>query len=531
VKTRARSEATPLSVLLVEDSPLDAELLGAQLVEAGFEIALTRVETEEEMRAALAAGDPQIILCDYRLPRFSAFEALEVAGEYAAAAPFVILSGTIGEEATVEALKAGARDCVLKSNLGRLGPVVRRELEEAQTRRERQRLEDELRQAQKMEAIGQLAGGFAHDFNNMMTAVVGFSELALARLEQAHPLRRYVEEIRRAGKRASALTSQLLAFSRKQVLQPRVLDLNEVVAEVETLLQRLIGEDVELVSVLDPGLAPIEADPGQLEQVIMNLAINARDAMPTGGKLTIETANASLDADYAASHFDVEPGAYVLLAVSDNGIGMDAETQARIFEPFYTTKEQGKGTGLGLATVFGIIKQSGGDISVYSEPGHGTTIKIYLPRTQARAEPPEPRVARERPPRGSETILLVEDEEIVRSLEREVLEENGYKVLEARSPLHALELAAEHAGAIDLLVTDVVMPELSGRQLAERITTKRPEVKILYTSGYADDAIVRHGVLEPGISLLAKPLTPASLANKVREVLDSPTRQGQPPGD
>jgi signal transduction histidine kinase len=450
-------------------------------------------------------------------------EALRIAGEESADAPFVVLSGTIGEEATVELLQAGARDCILKSNLGRLGPVVRRELEETKNRRERVRLEDQLRQAQKMEAIGRLAGGFAHDFNNMMTAVIGFSHFVLARLEEAHPLRSHVEEIKRAGERASALTSQLLAFSRKQVLQPRVLDLNEVVNEVEKLLQRLIGEDIELVSVLDPGLEPVGADPGQLEQVIMNLALNARDAMTTGGKLTIETANVELDEHHAASHFDVEPGAYVLLAVSDTGVGMDAETQARIFEPFFTTKEQGKGTGLGLATVFGIVKQSGGDVFVYSEPGRGTTFKIYLPRVQAPVERLEPRATPETPPRGSETILLVEDEEMVRNLEREVLEAQGYRVLEARNARHALELAQEHAGAIHLLVTDVVMPELSGRELAEQLVALRPDSKVLYTSGYADDAIVRHGVLEPGIAFLPKPLTPASLAHKVREVLDSPT--------
>jgi PAS domain S-box-containing protein len=382
-------------------------------------------------------------------------------------------------------------------------------------------LEEQLRQAQKLEAVGQLAGGVAHDFNNMMSAVVGFSELVLARLEEGHPQRRHVEEIRRAGERASEMTHQLLAFSRKQMLQPRVLDLNAVVAEGDKLLRRLIGEDIELVSVLDPELGLIEADPGQLEQVLVNMAVNARDAIPEGGKLTIETANVELDGDYALRYLDVEPGPYVLLAVSDTGVGMDPETKARIFEPFFTTKEEGKGTGLGLATVHGIVKQSGGDIGVYSEPGRGTTFKIYLPRVPAPVEQPELGAARERPPRGSETILLVEDEELVRNLEREALEASGYTVLEAQSARHALEIAQAHQGAIDLLLTDVVMPELSGRELAELLAPQRPEMRILYASGYADDAIVRHGVLEPEIAFLPKPLTPGSLGRKVRDVLDA----------
>jgi PAS domain S-box-containing protein len=385
---------------------------------------------------------------------------------------------------------------------------------------ERRELEEQLRQAQKMEAIGSLAGGVAHDFNNMMSAVVGFSELVLARLEDDHPVRRQVEEIHRAGERASEMTGQLLAFSRKQILQPRVLDVNAALAQAEKLLRRLIGEDIDLVSVLDPELEAVEADPGQLEQVLLNLAVNARDAMPAGGKLTIETANVELSEGYAASHVEVAPGSYVLVAVSDTGIGMDAKTQARIFEPFFTTKEHGKGTGLGLATVFGIVKQSGGHLSVYSEPGRGTTFKIYLPRAQAPASASQPSVGEEAAPRGQETVLLVEDEELVRNLEREALEGQGYTVLEARDGSHALELAGNHDGPIDLLLTDVVMPGLSGRELAERLAPLRPRMKVLYASGYTDEAIVRHGVLVPGIAFLPKPVTPSSLACKVREVLD-----------
>jgi two-component system cell cycle sensor histidine kinase/response regulator CckA len=386
---------------------------------------------------------------------------------------------------------------------------------------ERKRLEQQLQQAQKMEAVGQLAGGVAHDFNNMMSAVIGFSELVLNRLEADHPVRRQVEEIRRAGERASDMTHQLLAFSRKQVLQPKVLDLNAIVAETQKLLERLIGEDVELVSVPDPDLDPIEADPGQLGQVLMNLAVNARDAMPGGGKLTFETRNVELDDGYSALHVDVEPGAYVLLSVSDTGTGMDAETRLRIFEPFFTTKEEGAGSGLGLATVYGIVTQSGGAISVYSEPGRGTTFKIYLPRAAQDSREIEDRSVRRDAPRGSETILLVEDEALVRSLEVETLEERGYTVLEAHSPGHALELCRQHEGTIDLLLTDVVMPEMNGHELAGQLAVIRPSMKVLYSSGYADGAIVHHGVIEPGTAFLPKPLTPGTLARKVREVLDS----------
>jgi CheY-like chemotaxis protein len=358
----------------------------------------------------------------------------------------------------------------------------------------------------------------------MMSVVIGYSDLVLASLDAAHPQREDIEEIKRAGERASAMTNQLLAFSRKQMLQTRVLDANAVVADVEKLLRHLLGEDVEFASILDPALAPIEADPGQLEQVFMNLAINARDAMPMGGKLTVETANVELDDDYASHHPDVKPGSYVMLAVTDTGAGMSPETMRQIFEPFFTTKDEGMGTGLGLATVFGIVKQSGGDISVDSEPGRGTTFKVYLPRAQAEVDRIEPAAVSTEPSRGSETILLVEDEELVRNLVRKMLDQRGYTVLEARGVGHALELAHDHNGAIDLLLTDVVMPELSGRELAERLAVERPEMKVLYTSGYAGDAITHHGVLEPGIAFLAKPLTATSLAQKVREVLDtSPT--------
>jgi two-component system, cell cycle sensor histidine kinase and response regulator CckA len=435
--------------------------------------------------------------------------------------PVIVLTGQGDRKVDVEAARAGAADYLVKGEVSSalLERAIRYAMRSHADLRALRENEEQLRQAQRMEAVGRLAGGVAHDFNNLMSAVIGFSQLVLGRLEDPHPLRRDIEQIMRAGERASMLTNQLLAFSRKQVLQPRVLDLNAVVVEVEKLLGRLIGANVELVSVLDPALGPIEADPGQLEQVIINLVVNARDAMPTGGKITIETANVALEAN---AGLDLVPGRYVLLSVSDAGVGIDEETMRQIFEPFFTTKEEGKGTGLGLATVFGIVKQSGGDIGIASEVGRGTTFKIYLPRAAAPVEQREASAVDVKP-LGSETILLVEGDELVRRLELEVLEESGYAVLEASSPSHALELERDHGGEIDLLLTDVILPGLSGRELAEQLTARRPELRTLYASGYPADAI-GDGFLEPGTAFLQKPLTPVSLAQKVRELLDAPRR-------
>ena len=382
-------------------------------------------------------------------------------------------------------------------------------------------LESQLLQAQKMEAVGRLAGGIAHDFNNLLTVIFASSDLTLKHLNADDPHRPDVEEIQKAADRAAALTRQLLAFSRQQLLAPQVLDLNALVANLERMLQRVIGEDVELRTALAPALGAVRADPGQLERVIMNLVVNARDAMPQGGKLTIETADAELDRPYAQEHLPVQPGRYVMLAVSDTGIGMDPAIKAHIFEPFFTTKEKGKGTGLGLATVYGIVKQSGGYIWVYSEPGRGTTFKIYLPRVEADAEPLAPRSEPPASLRGSETVLLVEDEEAVRNLTRKALEAYGYAVLAAADGQEALRLASEYDGAIHLLLTDVVMPNMSGRELAGHLASVREETKVLYVSGYTDNTIVHHGVLEPGIAFLQKPFTPEALVRKLREVLST----------
>ena len=389
---------------------------------------------------------------------------------------------------------------------------------------DRTALEVQLRQAQKMEAVGRLAGGIAHDFNNLLTAIFGYSDLLGEELPPESPAREDLKEIRTAATRAAALTRQLLAFSRQQVLQPVVLNMNDVVQNLENMLQRVLGEDVELETHRAPDLGNVKADPGQLEQVILNLAVNARDAMPTGGKLTIETSNVSLSGDYAAAHRPVAPGEYIMLAVSDSGVGMDETVKTRLFEPFFTTKGVGAGTGLGLATVYGIVKQSGGYIWVYSEPGHGATFKVYFPRVEAPVDEvkqaPLPAVNLG----GTETILLAEDEELLRPLARELLVRLGYRVIEATNAAEALDLARAHPAEIHLLVSDVVMPGQSGLQLARQLATERPQMKVLYMSGYTDEAIVRHGLLDPGTNFLQKPFTPTVLARKVREVLDAPPK-------
>ena len=385
---------------------------------------------------------------------------------------------------------------------------------------ERRRLEEQLLQSQKMEAVGRLAGGIAHDFNNLLTAVSGYSELLLRELPEGDPRREFAEEIRKAGGRAAALTHQLLAFSRRQVLEPRVLDLNAVISGMERMLRRVIGEDIELITATQEELWHARADPGQIEQAILNLVVNARDAMPRGGKLTLETANVELDEKFAGRYATVTPGPHVMLAVSDTGIGMDAELQARLFEPFFTTKEHGKGTGLGLSTTYGIVKQSGGSIWVYSEPGHGTTFKIYLPRCEEPLEelPPAPDTREAAP--GTETVLVVEDEPEVRRLVERLLRGKGYRVLTAGSPADAVGLASAHEGAIDLLLTDVIMPGMNGRELARRLAPARPAMRVLYMSGYADAAMSQQGILPPGTAFVSKPFTPEVLARKVREVLD-----------
>ncbi len=390
---------------------------------------------------------------------------------------------------------------------------------------ERVRLEEQVRQSQKMEAIGQLAGGIAHDFNNLVTIINGYSEILLRGVPAADPRNKHLTLIHHAGERAATLTRQLLTFSRKQAVTPVVLDIAEVAANLEKMLRRVLGEDIDLVTTLQPGVGFIKADAGQVEQVIMNLAVNARDAMPQGGSLVIEAATCRpgsfvLTAQAAAQIQTDIRDSYVVLTVTDTGHGMDAATQAHIFEPFFTTKEVGKGTGLGLATVYGIVKQSGGHIAVESEPGKGTTFRVYFPRVEKVSPTSKSDPGPTKLPQGQETILLVEDEEGVREFARHVLDEAGYRVLEARDGPEARRVSEAHQGPIHLLVTDVVMPQMSGRQVAEALGAQRPTLKVLYLSGYTDDAVMRHGIREAEVAFLPKPFTPSILAQKVREVLD-----------
>ncbi len=387
---------------------------------------------------------------------------------------------------------------------------------------ERRQAAAQLLQAQKMEIVGRLAGGVAHDFNNLLTAISGYAELVLAEAPPDTVVRDDLQEILKAAGRAATLTRQLLAFARKQIIEPQVLNLNDMIGNIDKLLRRLIGEDIDLVTLPSPDLGQVRADPGQIEQVLVNLAVNARDAMPGGGKLTIETRNVALDDDYAQQRLGVTAGPYVSVAITDTGVGMDAETQRRIFEPFFTTKEPGRGTGLGMATCYGIVEQHGGHVWVYSELHHGTTFKIYLPRVEAPAEVWPQRVDVSDLPPGTETVLLAEDNPAVHALVARVLRDQGYTVLEAADGATAVQVAREQAGAtIHLLLTDVVMPHVSGKALAEQISNMYPGIKTLFISGYANDAIVHHGRLDPGVAFLNKPFSPSALARKVREVLDA----------
>ena len=513
--------ADRLQVLVVEDSENDSHLVVRELERAGYEITHLRVDSRDSLRAALDTCRWDIVISDYNIPGFNGTQALAMVRETQEELPFIFVSGSIGEETAVAAMRAGANDYVMKNNLTRLVPAIERELREARARSERQGLEDQLRQAQKMEAVGRLAGGVAHDFNNILTAILGYSQLIQQQLGTDHELSREIGEVEKAATRAAALTRQLLAFSRRQVLQLRVLDLNEVVEGIENMLRRLIGADVDLSIAYGVDLGRVKADAGQVEQVLMNLIVNARDAMPEGGKLTIETANV----DLAAGRADAAPGSYVTLAVIDTGTGMDEATRARIFEPFFTTKESGRGTGLGLSTVHGIVKQSGGTIEVRSELGSGTTFTVYLPRVEAAME------ARRAPKRqgemasGTETVMVVEDDELVRNVVGEGLRLGGYKVIEVTDRTQALVVAEACSRSnmrVDLMLSDVVTPGMSVSELTERLLAIYPGMKILYMSGYTEHAASYEGLLE-GTAFLQKPFTVDQLLARVREILGHQT--------
>jgi signal transduction histidine kinase len=510
----------PLSILLVEDNPADARICLWELEKAGLEVNADVVQSLKDFTERLNAKSYDIVLADQNLPGWTGMDALAALRSLEKEIPFILITGSLGEEAAVDCIKQGASDYVLKGRLARLHVAVRRVLEERTVRDERERLKVQLSQAQRMEAIGRLAGGIAHDFNNHLGIIIGQSELLMDRLGGDESSLRRVGLIREASLRAAALTQQLLAFSRRQVLEPTILDLNTVIADLGKMLTPLIGENIELATSLDPALGKVRADTIQIDQIIMNLTINARDAMPQGGRLTIETMNVQLDESYAKAHPVVSPGWYVMLAVSDTGMGMDSETQSHMFEPFFTTKGKGTGTGLGLATVYGIVKQSMGYIWAYSELGKGTTFKIYLPRVEGEVPARELQGISPVHRGAGETVLVVEDEGMLRELSCEFLRACGYTVLEAGDGPEAIELSRQRQGPIHLLLTDAVMPKMSGRELAHQLFADRPEMKVLVVSGYTDDTALRNGLLEPRTAFLQKPLTRDSLLRKVRDVLD-----------
>jgi signal transduction histidine kinase len=512
---------TPLNALIVEDSEDDAALLVKELQKNGFALQWKRAETESDYRANLNS-ELNVIFSDFALSRFSTMRALELLQESKLDVPFIIVSGTIGEERAVESMKAGATDYVLKGNLNRIGPVVKRALREIQERAERKRAEAQFVEAQKMEVIGQLAGGVAHDFNNILAVIIGYGDLMIPELDPDSLPLKCAGEIRQAADRAVALTRQLLVFSRKQTVQTVVLDLDDVVKDLDKMLHRLIDENVELTIIPGKQIWRIKADAGQVGQVLMNLVVNARDAMPNGGKLTVETGNVTLlDEDFVRIHEGAAAGDYVMLAVTDTGSGMSDEVMARIFEAFFTTKPKGKGTGLGLATCQTIVKQYNGYIDVQSELGKGTTFKIYFPRVDQPLEVTA-QTAKGKPlARGTETLLVVEDEPSLRYLACNILKSQGYNVLSANNGKEGLRVAREYKGGpIRLVITDVIMPQMGGKMMAEWLKAVYPDLKILFTSGYTDDALSQHGVLEPDIVFLLKPYTPAALTHKVRELLD-----------
>jgi two-component system, cell cycle sensor histidine kinase and response regulator CckA len=635
---------TPLNVLLVEDSANDAELHMIELRRAGFDLECKRVETEPDFLAELKKL-PDIILSDYSMPEFNGLRAAELLKKSGLNIPFILISGTVGEDVAVEAMKHGATDYLLKDRIARLGIAVERALEQKRLRDERDRVEEARRaseeryrtlfdyapdgiviadpnsyyldanasicrmlgythdefirlhasdivvqsevehigpalsaikvgsdyhrewqfrrkddsvftaeviatampdgnllglirditerkrlemqfiEAQKMEVIGHLASGVAHDFNNMLGVIIGYGDMMMVELDPNGLPHKCAEEIRQAAERAVGLTRQLLLFSRKQAVQTVVLDPNEVVTSMDKMLRRLIDENIELNFIPGNEIGQIKADSGQVGQVLMNLVVNARDAMPNGGKLTIETNNVALDEDYVRNHAGATVGDYVMLAVSDTGGGMSAEVKARLFEVFFTTKPKGKGTGLGLATCQTIVRQCGGHIEVQSESGKGTALKIYFPRVEQSVDMPTKPAAAAKPlARGTETLLLVEDEPSVRHLACSILESQGYNVLRANNGQEGLRVAREYkSDPISLVITDVIMPLMNGKVMAEWLKATYPEIKILYTSGYTDDAIAEHGVLEPGVAFLSKPYSPATLARKVRAMLDNET--------
>jgi len=514
----------PLRILHLEDDLNDAAIIQSTLETAEIVCVIKRVQNEKDFVAALKDNGFDLILSDFSLPTFDGLSALKIARVMQPDLPVILVSGTLGEELAIESLKSGATDYVLKERLSRLAPAVIRAMQEVGERTERRKLEAQFIEAQKMEVVGQLAGGVAHDFNNILAVIMFSSDLITAELAPDHPLLKYTEEIRIASERAAGLTRQLLVFSRKQTVLPTVLDLNEVVGDLEGMLRRLVDENIIMTILPGRETGRLKADSGYLGQVLMNLVVNARDAMPTGGKLVIKTGNVTLMESDIHEHAGMMAGDYVMLSVRDTGTGMTDEVKARLFEAFFTTKPLGKGTGLGLATCQTIVQQSGGYIDIQSKVGKGTNFKIYFPRVEQTLDiavsPAQPGP----PAYGTETLLIVEDEPSVRNLARGILEAQGYKVLSASNGEDALRVASEHKGpAILLAVTDVIMPLMGGVAMAEWLKATYPDIKVLFTSGYTDDTLTHEGVLDAGVEFLPKPYTPAMLIRKVREILDGGT--------
>jgi len=509
----------PLRLLIVEDSEDDTLLLLREVRLAGYDVSHERVDSPAALAAALDRQAWDLVISDHSMPHFSGTDALNLVRKKNLDTPFIFVSGTLGEETAVAALREGAQDYLIKGNLKRLVSAVQRELREAVARRERKELEQHVHQLQKFEAIGQLAGGIAHDFNNVLGAILGWTELACNDAPRDSHLHERLQKIRDQAERAARLTAQLLAFARRQVLQRKRISLNALVGEATSLLRTVIAEHIEVQIVAAPDLRTTVADPAQIDQVLMNLCLNARDAMPQGGRLTITTENVELGEDYCRLYSYARPGNYVLLSVADTGTGMDAETLERIFEPFFTTKEMGKGTGLGLATVYGVVKQHDGIINCESKPGHGTTFHLYLP---ADGGAPEEREAEEhnQARRGTETVLLAEDHDGLRQSAQEILEALGYRVLAASNGAEAVELFRKHSDRINVIVLDMVMPVLSGPDAYVQISAIRPGAKVIYTTGYVSEATTLAAMRQAGAPILQKPYTPKTLTHLIGKVLD-----------
>jgi two-component system cell cycle sensor histidine kinase/response regulator CckA len=515
--------STALRALIVEDSEDDCALLIRTLTQGGYDVQHKRVDSAETLLAGLDEADWDIVLSDYSMPGFSGTAALALVREKGLDVPFVFVSGTIGEEIAVNAMRFGAQDYIMKSNLRRLLPAIERELRESKIRRDHKNIEQRMRQLEKFEAIGRLAGGIAHDFNNVIGAIMGWAELGEGEVPEGTRAAKYFQQIRNHSERAAGLTRQLLAYARRQILEPRSMDLNQVVADTSGLLEKLLGEHIEVKRHLAADLKPVRADRSQLEQVFINLCVNARDAMPKGGRLLIESSNVSLDEEYCRRHVYGRPGNYVKLTVSDTGTGMDRLTIERIFEPFFTTKEVGKGTGLGLATALGVVNQHGGSIEVDSEVGKGTSFHVYLPVSQIAVET-DARPVDARMAGGTETVLVADDHEGVRDTTREILEKLGYRVILAHDGEEALKEFRVNSKEIALLLFDVVMPHLSGPDTYAEISKIKPGIPVIFTTGYAEDAAWMGPTLGTHAILLQKPYGPKIIAAKIRELLDQKPR-------